>query len=42
MEPGNVFTIEPIFLLSNTADNFKSWRDKFTIVAPNNPSGILI
>lgn len=39
MEPGNVFTIEPIFMIRNIADDYKIWSDKFTIIAPNNPSG---
>ena len=40
MKPGNVFTIEPIFLMKNILDDYKIWNDRFTIVSPNNPSGM--
>ncbi len=36
MEPGLVFTIEPIILMNTGA--YILWRDNFTVVSPNNPS----
>lgn len=39
MEPGNTFTIEPIILM-HKSDEFYCWRDDFTVISPNNPSGI--
>ena len=38
MKPGNIFTIEPIFTMYPHND-FSSWKDKWTIVSANNPSG---
>lgn len=36
MEPGNVFTIEPIFLMQH--GQYVMWDDNFTVVSPDNPS----
>lgn len=36
MEPGNVFTIEPIFLMKH--GEYLMWNDNFTVVSPDNPS----
>jgi methionyl aminopeptidase len=36
MEPGNVFTIEPIFLMKH--GEYYMWSDNFTVVSPDNPS----
>lgn len=36
MQVGNVFTIEPIFLMRH--GEFQMWRDGFTVVSPQNPS----
>lgn len=36
MEPGNVFTIEPIFMMH--PGRYYMWRDNFTVVSPGNPS----
>jgi methionine aminopeptidase len=36
MEPGNVFTIEPIILMRH--GEYIMWKDKFTVVSPDNPS----
>lgn len=37
MEPGNVFTIEPILTLFPT-DSLHQWADNFTVIASNNPN----
>ncbi len=37
MEPGMVFTIEPILQLKNFR-KVVQWRDEFTVVSPDNPS----
>lgn len=37
MQPGNVFTIEPIITLFPITDII-SWQDNFTVISPNNPS----
>ena len=39
MVPGNVFTIEPI--LKMFPGKYFMWRDNFTVLSPNNPSGNL-
>lgn len=39
MVPGNVFTIEPILLMRH--GQYQMWKDNFTVVSPDNPSGIL-
>jgi len=36
MKPGNVFTIEPIFLMRH--GEYKMWKDNWTVLSPNNPS----
>ncbi len=36
MEPGNVFTIEPIFTMNH--GEYHQWKDGWTIVSNNNPS----
>jgi methionine aminopeptidase len=40
MQPGNVFTIEPIFMMRQSKEPHV-WRDEMTLVSPNNPSGKL-
>ena len=37
MMPGNVFTIEPIFMMF--PGKYFMWKDNFTVLSPNNPSG---
>ncbi len=37
MQPGNVFTIEPIFTLYPIS-NPMLWRDGFTFISPDNPN----
>ena len=37
MEPGMVFTIEPIFTLKRPK-SISQWSDEFTILSPNTPS----
>lgn len=37
MEPGHVFTIEPIFLMKKP-QGYQIWRDDFTFVSPGNSS----
>ena len=38
MTPGNVFTIEPIFMMKDIRAP-AVWDDDFTMIAPNIPSG---
>jgi methionyl aminopeptidase len=36
MEPGNMFTIEPIILMNR--GQYFMWKDNFTTLSPDNPS----
>ena len=38
MSPGNVFTIEPIFMMKDVK-TAGVWEDDFTLIAPGIPSG---
>jgi Methionine aminopeptidase len=38
MQPGNVFTIEPIFMMKPAKVPYM-WADEWTMTSPGNPSG---
>lgn len=41
MQPGNVFTIEPIFMMRDAKVPYM-WEDDFTMLVPGVPSGKFI